>query len=128
MEPNQTVKFVQAFLKDKGYKILDIEEDDMLMVRFQMQSIHIFCNEEDGKYITMMLPYLDTLDEGDAQKKLAKCIDLGRTLKVVKIYPVSTDNVVAAYEFYYDNEESLGFQLERGFPSLIAAKVSYNNL
>ncbi len=128
MEPNETAKTIQSFLQEKGYKVLEMDEPDVLTVRYQMSYINIFCMEEDGSYITMILPNLDTLDEGDAQRKLAKCIESCRTLKVVKVFPVSTDNVVASYEFYYDGTENLHNQVERGLKHLIAAKVSYNKL
>lgn len=128
MEPNATAKKIQCFLKEKGFKVMEVEEEDMVLVRYQMSYVNILCVEDDGSYITMMLPNIDTLDEGDAQKKLAKCIEMCRTLKVVKVFPVSTDNVVASYEFYFNDDESLCDNVEAGLKCLIAAKVSYNKL
>ena len=59
----------KTFIAERGYRILEDEADDRhIAFRFQMNTIHLYCNPDDDNFIMITLPnFTNVTDDNIAQ-------------------------------------------------------------
>ena len=123
---NENYELVKEIVSEQKYKVLE-DDGESIVVRRQMNSIHICPNADEDKFVALALPNFAEVNEDNMGDVIMKCHHLNRQMKQVKFYTIN-DVIIVAYEFYYQNKEDCAFQIKQGLTSLIAAKVSYHKL
>lgn len=124
---SKTHNLTKEIIESWKYKVLE-DDGEHIVVRYQMNAIHICPNEEDDSFVTILLPIADdeVVEDNLSDEVLIRCHRLNEELKQVKFYVVK-DVLVASSEFYYMGKEDLSFQLKKSFSNIVSAKVSYQN-
>ncbi|MCH4155249.1 MAG: hypothetical protein LKF31_02990 [Muribaculaceae bacterium] len=118
---------INTILTNNKYKIVETDESSII-IRFQLNTMHIYPSDQDDNFVSVLLPNFAPIDsESDKGAFLERCQRLNLEMKVVKIYSLR-DIIVASYEFYFQNDDDLEFNIKQSFKSLISAKVAYNKL
>lgn len=120
---NKTYNLVKEIIEAWKYKVVE-DDGEQIIIRYQMNVIHICPNEEDDTFVTLLLPKFDDVTDGNYSEVVMRCHKLNEKLKQIKLYTVN-DVIVAASEFFYMGKEDLAFQMRLALTNLIAAKVSY---
>lgn len=123
---NKTYNLVKEIIESWKYKVLE-DDGEHIIIRYQMNIIHICPNEEDATFVSLLLPNFDDVTDENYSEIVMRCHKLNEKLKQIKLYTVN-DVIIAASEFFYMEKEDLAFQLKLALNNLIAAKVSYCNL
>lgn len=122
---NKTYNLVKEIIEAWKYKVVE-DDGEQIIIRYQMNVIHICPNEEDETFVTLLLPKFDDVTDGNYSEVVMRCHKLNEKLKQIKLYTVN-DVIVAASEFFYMGKEDLAFQMRLALTNLIAAKVSYRS-
>ena len=122
---NKTYILIKDIVKSWKYRVLE-DDGDHIIIRYQMNVIHICPNEEDETFVSMVLPNFDEVTEDNYSEVVMRCHKLNEKMKQIKYYTVN-DVIIAASEFFYMEKEDLAFQMKLSLSNLIAAKVSYRN-
>lgn len=123
---NKTYNLVKEIIQSWKYKVVE-DDGEHIIIRYQMNVIHICPNEEDETFVSILLTNFDDVTDGNYSEIVMRCHRLNEKLKQVKFYTIN-DVIIAASEFFYMEKEDLAFQMRLALSNLIAAKVSYRNL
>ena len=123
---NKTYNLVKEIIQSWKYKIVE-DDGEHIIIRYQMNVIHICPNEEDETFVSILLPNFDDVTDENYSEIVMRCHRLNEKLKQVKFYTIN-DVIIAASEFFYMEKEDLAFQMRLALNNLIAAKVSYRSL
>ena len=123
---NKTYNLVKEIVESWKYKVLE-DDGEHIVIRYQMNVIHICPNEEDDTFLSMLLPNFDEVTEENYPDVVLRCHKLNEKMKQVKFYTIN-DVIIAASEFFYMEKDDLAFQMKLSLLNLIAAKVNYQNL
>ena len=123
---NKTYNLVKEIIQSWKYKVVE-DDGEHIIIRFQMNVIHICPNEEDETFVSILLPNFDDVTDENYSEIVMRCHRLNEKLKQVKFYTIN-DVIIAASEFFYMEKEDLAFQMRLALNNLIAAKVSYRSL
>ena len=123
---NKTYNLVKEIIQSWKYKVVE-DDGEHIIIRYQMNVIHICPNEEDATFVSILLPNFDDVTDENYSEIVMRCHRLNEKLKQVKFYTIN-DVIIAASEFFYMEKEDLEFQMRVALSNLIAAKVSYRNL
>ncbi len=120
-------ELVLKILEELGYTPQEDNDGD-IMVRYQMKNIFAIIGEEDEKYMALMLPQFSEIEEGKEMLALATCNKVTRELKLGKVYIDQTfKNISATCEFFYTDEESLKYNIDRSLHILGFVRTIYRN-
>lgn len=120
---NKTYKLIKEIIESWKYKVLE-DDGEHLIIRYQMNVIHICPNEDDETFVTMILPNFDEITEDNYSGIVIRCHKLNEKIKQIKFYTIN-DAIIAASEFFYLGKDDLAFQMKLSLSNLIAAKVNY---
>ena len=96
-----------SVLKKMGYSP-ELDNDGDIRFLYQMKTIFVLTSDEEDPYISMILPQVYEIDDGQETLVLAVCNKMTRELKMAKVYIDQTfKNVSATCEFFYTNEEAM---------------------
>ena len=123
---NKTYNLVKEIIQSWKYKVVE-DDGEHIIIRYQMNVIHICPNEEDETFVSILLPNFDDVTDENHSEIVMRCHRLNEKLKQVKFYTIN-DVIIAASEFFYMEKEDLAFQMRLALNNLIAAKVSYRSL
>ena len=123
---SKTYNLVKEIIESWKYKVLE-DDGEHIIIRYQMNVIHICPNEEDETFVSILLPNFDDVTDENYSEIVMRCHKLNEKLKQIKLYTVN-DVIIAASEFFYMEKEDLAFQMKLALSNLIAAKVSYRSL
>ena len=123
---NKTYNLVKEIIQSWKYKVVE-DDGEHIIIRYQMNVIHICPNEEDATFVSILLPNFDDVTDENYSEIMMRCHRLNEKLKQVKFYTIN-DVIIAASEFFYMEKEDLAFQMRLALSNLIAAKVSYRSL
>lgn len=123
---NKTYNLVKEIIQSWKYKVVE-DDGEHIIIRFQMNVIHICLNEEDETFVSILLPNFDDVTDENYSEIVMRCHRLNEKLKQVKFYTIN-DVIIAASEFFYMEKEDLAFQMRVALSNLVAAKVSYRSL
>lgn len=123
---NKTYNLVKEIIQSWKYKIVE-DDGEHIIIRYQMNIIHICPNEEDATFVSILLPNFDDVTDENYSEVVMRCHRLNEKLKQVKFYTIN-DVIIAASEFFYMEKEDLEFQMRVALSNLVAAKVSYRSL
>ena len=122
---NKTYNLVKEIIQSWKYKVVE-DDGEHIIIRYQMNVIHICPNEEDETFVSILLPNFDDVTDENYSEIVMRCHRLNEKLKQVKFYTIN-DVIIAASEFFYMEKEDLAFQMRLALNNLIAAKVSYRS-
>lgn len=122
---NKTYELIKEIIETWKYKVLE-DDGEHIVIRYQMNVIHICTNPDDETFVSIILPHFDEVTDENFSEVVMRCHKLNEKLKQVKFYTVN-DVIVAASEFFYRDKEDLFFQMKLALNNLIAGKVSYRN-
>ncbi len=123
---NEHYDLIKKIITDEGYKVEEEEIDEFITVRYQLNSIHV-CPTADVRFVSVILPNFAEVNEENYPKVVMCCNKLNEELKQVKLFTIN-DTIIAAYEFFFMEEEDLAFHIEQAMHCLIEAKVAYHKL
>jgi hypothetical protein len=123
---NKSYNLVKEIIQSWKYKVLE-DDGEHIIIRYQMNVIHICPNEEDETFVSILLPNFDDVTDENYSEIVMRCHRLNEKLKQVKFYTIN-DVIIAASEFFYMEKEDLEFQMRVALSNLVAAKVSYRSL
>ena len=123
---NKTYNLVKEIIQSWKYKVVE-DDGEHIIIRYQMNIIHICPNEEDETFVSILLPNFDDVTDENYSEIVMRCHRLNEKLKQVKFYTIN-DVIIAASEFFYMEKEDLAFQMRLALNNLIAAIVSYRSL
>lgn len=123
---NKTYNLVKEIVESWKYKVLE-DDGEHIIIRYQMNVIHICPNEEDETFVSLLLPNFDEVTDENYSEIVMRCHKLNEKLKQIKFYTVN-EVIIAASEFFYMEKDDLAFQMKLALNNLIAAKVSYRSL
>lgn len=123
---NKTYNLVKEIIQSWKYKIVE-DDGEHIIIRYQMNVIHICPNEEDETFVSILLPNFDDVTDENYSEIVMRCHRLNEKLKQIKFYTIN-DVIIAASEFFFMEKEDLAFQMRLALNNLIAAKVSYRSL
>ena len=123
---NKTYNLVKEIIQSWKYKVVE-DDGEHIIIRYQMNIIHICPNEEDETFVSILLPNFDDVTDENYSEIVMRCHHLNEKLKQVKFYTIN-DVIIAASEFFYMEKDDLAFQMRLALNNLIAAKVSYRSL
>lgn len=123
---NKTYNLVKEIIESWKYRVLE-DDGEHIIIRYQMNVIHICPNEEDETFVSLLLPNFDEVTDENYSEIVMRCHKLNEKLKQIKFYTVN-DVIIAASEFFYMEKDDLAFQMKLALNNLIAAKVSYRSL
>lgn len=106
MEKNK--QFVMKVLKDMGYEP-ELDSDQDIRLCMEMKEFYFFMpDEEDERYVNIVLPQFTGIKEGKEILALATCNIMTRDMKLLKVYVEKNhESVSASCEFIYTDEDSL---------------------
>lgn len=122
---NKTYNLVKEIVESWKYKIME-DDGNHIIIRYQMNFIHICPNQGDDTFVSVLLPNFDDVNEDNYSEVVMRCHNLNEKLKQIKFYTID-DVIIAASEFFYMEKEDLAFQLKLALSNLIEGKVSYQN-
>ena len=123
---NKTYNLFKEIVESWKYKVVE-DDGEHIIIRYQMNIIHICPDEEDETFVSLMLTNFDDVTDENYTEVVMRCHKLNEKLKQVKLYTIN-DVIVAASEFFYMGKEDLAFQMKLALTSLVKAKVSYHSL
>ena len=123
---NKTYNLIKEVIQSWKYKVVE-DDGEHIIIRYQMNVIHICPNEEDETFVSILLPNFDDVTDENYSEIVMRCHRLNEKLKQVKFYTIN-DVIIAASEFFYKEKEDLAFQMKLSLSNLVAAKVSYRSL
>lgn len=120
------LEMIAEAIKSLGYKSIQQEEDCILM-RFQMKTLQFSTTDNDSQCVRVSFPRFEEVKEGEEALMLAACNKITRDLAVVKVYIDSTfTGVTASCDFYYDNMESLKYNIGQSLEILGTIRSQFN--
>ena len=122
---NKTYNLIKEIIESWKYKVLE-DDGEHIVIRYQMNAIHICTNSDDETFVSVLLPNFDEVTEENFSEVVMRCHKLNEKLKQIKFYTIN-DVIIAASEFFYIGKEDLEFQIKQALNNLIAGKVSYRN-
>lgn len=115
-------------LERMGYKP-KIDKEGDIMLRYQLKTLFFLVNDDDEEnFVNVILPQFAEIDDGEETLYLAACNKVTRGTRMVKVYVDQTfKNITASCEFYYANDESLEFNLQKSLSILAIIRTLYRN-
>ena len=115
-------------LERMGYKP-KIDKEGDIMLRYQLKTLFFLVNDDDEEnFVNVILPQFAEIDDGEETLYLAACNKVTRGTRMVKVYVDQTfKNITASCEFYYANDESLEFNLQKSLSMLSIIRTLYRN-
>ena len=123
-----TYDLAKEFLEQKRYQIVEEDVDSgHIAFRYQMNTIHVWVNYEDENYFMMVLMGFADVDNDNIEEVHAKCLQISRDVKLVKMYTLQ-NVILASAELFYLDKADFNFQVENALKYMIKAKVMYKQL
>lgn len=114
---------IEGVCQQLNYKVTEVD-DISVSIRYQMHTIHIFCNEKSPNGCTVMVTIINDFHEDNRLQVLEQCNNLNERLKHYKYY-IMGPVVVATIEFCYGNDDELKYQLDHAVRFVSQAKMLF---
>lgn len=124
MEKNK--QLVMKVLKDMGYEP-ELDSDQDIRLCMEMKELYFFMpDEEEERYVNIVLPQLTGIKEGKEILALATCNIMTRDMKLLKVYVEKNhESVSASCEFIYTDEDSLKQNIVSSIEVMSIVKTLY---
>lgn len=118
---------VRETLEEWKFPILH-EEDNAVVIRYQMNYIQITAIEDDVNGVAVTLTGIFTA-ENDREEILAlkACNELNHRMMLSKVYLDEELDVVVAAEFYFRGEDDIDCLLDNALKAVVLAKTQFIN-
>lgn len=118
-------EIVKLTLEKWRFPILQ-ETENAIVIRFQLNYVQIGSLQEDTLAIAVTLTGVFTADdEREARLALKACNELNYRMMQVKLYLDEDNDLVIASEFFYKNDEDVGFLLNYALQAVVTAKKRF---
>ncbi len=118
-------ELIMSTLEKMGFSP-ECDEDDNIVIRYQLKHILLMAHDEEEPYVSMVLPMFNVVEEDQVALALAVCNKMTRELKMIKVYVEDDfDAVTASCEFFYANKTSLAQNLRRSLEVLGVVRTLY---
>jgi hypothetical protein len=95
----QRAEMFRQYLTAEGY-LPTIDEDGDVLFKSEGLSFLIIPDEQDGEFFRLALPNFWSIDDEDERERVKiACLEVAKSLKVVKLYPVGDDTWAAVEMF-----------------------------
>lgn len=113
-------------LKDMGYEP-ELDSDQDIRLCMEMKELYFFMpDEEEERYVNIVLPQLTGIKEGKEILALATCNIMTRDMKLLKVYVEKNhESVSASCEFIYTDEDSLKQNIVSSIEVMSIVKTLY---
>lgn len=103
------------------------DEDGDIFIIYQMKHLYFLLSEEDkDNYLSIMLPHLIDIEEGEESMALVVCNKMTRELKLAKIYVDQTfKSVSSTCEIFYANDEALEYSIKQSLRMIGLMRSQY---
>lgn len=120
---DNVLEIIGQFLQDEGYAIQS-SDDESFTVRYQMSTINIYPDESDKNFCNIVLLVDMGTCENDEEEKgrLQLCNSICSKQKVVKAFLIK-DGIALTYEFNFEHEDDLTYQIRKGLESVTASRA-----
>lgn len=124
MEKNK--QLVMKVLKDMGYEP-ELDSDQDIRLCMEMKELYFFMpDEEEERYVNIVLTQLTGIKEGKEILALATCNIMTRDMKLLKVYVEKNhESVSASCEFIYTDEDSLKQNIVSSIEVMSIVKTLY---
>lgn len=103
------------------------DDDGDLCVRYEMKNMYFVTEVGDEKFVSVVLPQIREVNEGDEALALTACNKINREVKLIKIYlDQNLQNISASCEFYFTDDESLKSSVRHSLIVLGRARTALN--
>lgn len=107
-----TKELLMSLITKMGYRP-ELDDDGDINFCFQMKQVYVLTTDDDTKYVSVLLPKVYAIEEGQEAMILGICNKMSREMRVVKTFIDDTMKYVScSYEFFYNEEDELEHQLE----------------
>lgn len=120
---DNVLEIIGQFLQDEGYAIQG-SDNEGFTVRYQMSMINIYPDEADKTFCSVLLPVNMGPCENEEEEtaRLQLCNNISSKQKVVKAF-LFKDGIALTYEFNFENEDNLTYQIRTGLESVTASRA-----
>lgn len=125
MESN-FLETIKRFIEDKDLVLLNADQDSCI-VRYQMNAVSIYLDPRDNTFCSVSLLFNADMAEGDLLENMMICNSISNKQKVVKAY-LTKDSFIIAYEFNFERDEELVYQLGIGLEAVVNARAVAHRL
>lgn len=120
---DNVLEIIGQYLQEEGYSIQG-SDNEGFTVRYQMSLINIYPDEADKTFCNILMPVdlgpCESEEEENARLQL--CNNICSKQKVVKAFLIK-DGIALTYEFNFENEASLTYQIKTGLDSVTASRA-----
>lgn len=118
---NNFLKTIKQFIEDKKLVLIEADQESCI-VRYQMSAINIYLDPRDSSFCSVSLLFNADMIEENLLENMMICNSVCSKQKVVKAY-LTKDSFIIAYEFNFEQEEELIYQLEIGLEAVVNARA-----
>ena len=119
-------EMLKSVLEALGHKPQEDKDGD-IFIRYQMKTIYFLTeDDEEEKYVSVLLPQFYSFEEDEAIKTLTACNKLTRDLKLIKVFVDQTyGSTSASCESYYTDEDSLKNSLKHSIVIIGLVRIKF---
>lgn len=123
---NNFLETIKKFIEDKDLVLIDTDQNSCI-VRYQMNAVSIYLDPRDNTFCSVSLLFDSDITEENFLKYLMICNSISNKQKVIKAY-LTKDSFIIAYEFNFERDEELVYQLGIGLETVVNARAVANRL
>lgn len=118
-------ELVKKALENWRFPVLS-EAENTIVIRYQMNYIHISSLTDESKSIAVLLTGIFTADdEHEERLGLKTCNELNMQMMQTKFYLDNDNDLVVSSEFFYSSEEEVEALLRIAMNSVVTGKVRF---
>lgn len=118
-------ELVKNALENWRFPVLS-EAENTIVIRYQMNYIHISSLTDESKSIAVLLTGIFTADDEQEERLgLKTCNELNMQMMQTKFYIDNDKDLVISSEFFYSSEEEVGALLRIAMNSVVTGKVRF---
>lgn len=118
-------ELVKQALENWRFPVLE-ENDTTIVIRYQMNYVHITSLNEETNSIAVLLTNIFTADnEREERLGLKTCNELNYRMMQVKFYIDSDKDLIMSSEFFYNNEDDVEAQLNMALHAVVTGKKRF---
>lgn len=120
-------ELVKLALEKWRFPVLD-EKENTIVIRYQMNYVHITSLREDSNSIAVLLTNIFSAeDEREERLGLKTCNDLNCSMMQVKFYIDDDNDMIISSEFFYTTEEAVEGLLNMAFQAVLSGKKQFKS-
>lgn len=120
-----TKELVKQALENRRLPIID-EGDNTIVIRYQMNYIHITSLNNESKGIAVLLTNIFSVENDREERLVLKtCNELNLCMMQMKFYIDNDNDLIISSEFFYNTDEEVEAQLNMALNAVISGKKRF---